>query len=238
MGIGKKLQELIEERKTNINALAVSANVSPQTIYSLIRRDASKVEIDSLIKISRALGVNAEYFSSDSKQLTEPELLKSEQNINLLRKYSGLDNLGKEIVNYIIDKELERSDILKEDSIADKTRSIIHIENLVSAGTGKFIIDDMPPNLIEIPDIPDYKNASYAITVSGDSMEPDFYDGDIVLVEKRSSIDSGDIGIFVIDNEGFIKKCCPDGLVSLNTKYDIIKPVSEVICMGRVIGKL
>ena len=65
MGIGIKLQELMKERDTNANELSSKTGIPVQTIYSLIKRDASKLEIDSLIKISHALGVNAEYFCSD-----------------------------------------------------------------------------------------------------------------------------------------------------------------------------
>lgn len=65
MGIGGKLSKLMKEQNTNANELSTKADVPAQTIYSLIRRDASKVEIDSLIKIARALGVTADYFCSE-----------------------------------------------------------------------------------------------------------------------------------------------------------------------------
>lgn len=65
MGIGSKLTKLMKEQNTNANELAQKSGVPAQTIYSLIRRDASKVDIDSLIKIARATGVTAEYFCSD-----------------------------------------------------------------------------------------------------------------------------------------------------------------------------
>ena len=65
MGIGSKLQALINERGTNVNELSKNAGVPAQTIYSLIKRDAKKVEIDALIKICHVLGVTADYFSSE-----------------------------------------------------------------------------------------------------------------------------------------------------------------------------
>lgn len=66
MGIGSKLTQIMKEQNTNANELAAKAGVPAQTIYSLIRRDASKVDIDTLIKIARALGVTAEYFCSEN----------------------------------------------------------------------------------------------------------------------------------------------------------------------------
>ena len=45
------------------------------------------------------------------------------------------------------------------------------------------------------------------IKVSGNSMYPKIEDGDIIAVHKQSSIDSGKIGVFLIDNEdGVVKK--------------------------------
>lgn len=65
MGIGRKLTDLMKKRNTNANELAALTGVPAQTIYSLIRRDANKVDIDSLIRIARALGVTADYFGND-----------------------------------------------------------------------------------------------------------------------------------------------------------------------------
>lgn len=45
------------------------------------------------------------------------------------------------------------------------------------------------------------------IRVSGDSMYPKIEDGDIISVHKQDSIDSGCIGVFLVDNEeGLVKK--------------------------------
>ena len=65
MGIGSKLKKLIEEKNTNVNALATRANVKPTTLYSIIERDNTKVDIDVLIAIAKVLGVSVEYFSDN-----------------------------------------------------------------------------------------------------------------------------------------------------------------------------
>lgn len=68
MGIGSKLTRLMKEQNTNANELASRANVPATTIYSLIKRDSNRVDIDSLIKIARVLGVTAEYFCNEDVQ--------------------------------------------------------------------------------------------------------------------------------------------------------------------------
>ena len=62
MGIGQVLSELLSKKNTNAKALADEIGVTPSTIYSIIKRDNSKVDIDILIKICNALDVSVEYF--------------------------------------------------------------------------------------------------------------------------------------------------------------------------------
>ena len=62
MGIGKKLSELIEQKGTNPNELADRVGITPSTIYSIIKRDNTKVDIEVLIRICEALDVNVEVF--------------------------------------------------------------------------------------------------------------------------------------------------------------------------------
>ena len=65
MGIGSKLSQLLDANGTNANELANKIGVSPQTIYSMIKRDSNKADIDVLLKIADSFGVNAEYFVDD-----------------------------------------------------------------------------------------------------------------------------------------------------------------------------
>lgn len=70
MGIGTKLSKLLEANRTNANELANKIGVSPQTIYSMIKRDNKKADIEVLLKISDVFGVSAEYFVYDEKPHT------------------------------------------------------------------------------------------------------------------------------------------------------------------------
>lgn len=65
MGIGDKLQQIITAKNTNVNELAIRAKVSPNTLYSIIKRDNTKADIDVLIRIAKVLGVTVEYFSDE-----------------------------------------------------------------------------------------------------------------------------------------------------------------------------
>lgn len=89
-------------------------------------------------------------------------------------------------------------------------------------------------------DSDEYRRADYIFRINGDSMEPRFSDGDLVLVERVPSGDRlsfGEIGAFIVGNEMYIKVYESDGLHSLNEKYDVLKFDSEqsVYLIGRVL---
>ncbi|MDE6056282.1 MAG: S24 family peptidase, partial [Lachnospiraceae bacterium] len=117
-------------------------------------------------------------------------------------------------------------------------RLINYYYRVASAGTGQIIFDMPPTKRIEIPNIPEYRKIDYAIGVNGTSMEPTYHDGDMLLVEMTEEIEIGDIGIFRVDNESYVKKLGRTELISLNPNAENI-PLNETArCMGKVIDKL
>lgn len=76
MGIGDKLQQLISQKNTNVNELAIQAKVSPSTLYSIIKRNNTKADIDVLIRIANILGVPVEFFSDEIYLKPAPQQTK------------------------------------------------------------------------------------------------------------------------------------------------------------------
>lgn len=109
----------------------------------------------------------------------------------------------------------------------------------VSAGTGVYLHDDYAEQIRVVANEETIR-ANYALRVAGDSMEPRFYDGDIVLVETQPSVEIGEVGIFIYEGEAYIKKFGGDRLISLNSKYDDIKITdpNSLYCKGRVFSVL
>ena len=62
-------------------------------------------------------------------------------------------------------------------------------------------------------------------------MEPEFHDGQIAWVLQQESVANGEIGIFALNGEAYIKKLQNDKdgifLISLNEKYAPVIPVTE-----------
>lgn len=96
MGIGAKLQQAIDNNKTNVNEVARRANVNPSVLYSIIRRDSKSVDINILIVIANILGVPVEYFGDNyvGCLANEKQLIKSEK--ELLNDFRKLNPVGQE----------------------------------------------------------------------------------------------------------------------------------------------
>ena len=123
---------------------------------------------------------------------------------------------------------------------ADFSRKTVLLYDLpVSAGPGVYL-DDSTTEEISIPNNEKTACTDFALRISGNSMEPKYHDGDILLVEDTDSVDIGVLGIFVLDGNGYFKKFGGDRLISLNSEYGdiLLRDYAETVCCGRVVGKL
>ncbi len=118
-------------------------------------------------------------------------------------------------------------------------RSVLLYDLPVSAGPGVYL-DDSIAEEISIPSNERTASTDFALRISGNSMEPKYHDGDIVLVEDTDSVEIGELGIFVLDGNGYFKKYGGDRLISLNADYGdiLLRDYAEAVCCGRVVGKL
>ena len=112
-------------------------------------------------------------------------------------------------------------------------------EERVSAGFGTSLGEGRS-RTIEVEDAP--READFTVRIQGDSMSPRFEDGQHVYVHQQPIVETGEIGIFALNGNAFIKKFRLDAdgawLVSLNEKYPP-KPItddSDFRTFGKVIG--
>ena len=94
-------------------------------------------------------------------------------------------------------------------------------------------------SIINVTNTPLTQKADYAVRVYGDSMNPKYENGDLLLVSTKEEIHEGDLGIFLLDGESYFKKFSRTSLISLNPKYKEIDVRNKVLIpLGKVIGKL
>lgn len=137
-------------------------------------------------------------------------------------------------------------DFLLRGSVANERpvprQTMIPVLGRVSAGTGVTAEEDV---IGYEPADAKYGNGEYFyLQVKGDSMSPKIDDGDMVLVHRQTSVDSGTIGVFSVDgDDGFVKKVEYDTeyihLISLNPYYPPLvfegPDVLRVYVLGKVI---
>lgn len=234
-----KLQPLCSIYNVKFNKSDLSQYVSGKT----------EPNQDKLFILSKALDVDVAWLmgfdvpivsGATSSKLKENSYPLSDREYTHITKYRKLDTISRELVDLVIDKELERStnDYTLNDNVVDfgSYKEIPCYPRLASAGTGEYLFDDIPTNTIKI-DTREYPRADYAIQVNGDSMEPTYYDGDTLIVERNAIPEIGKTGIFIVDGASYVKRMGNGELISDNKSYDSI--VGEYgKCLGRVLGKV
>lgn len=243
---GEKIKEARKQKNLTQKQLADLIGAAHNSISDW-ENNKNKPDPDTIELLCGVLKITPNYLLASSEDDFSPK------EKTIIKKYRSLDSHGQETVTYILDREVERVKALREQ--ADYTdnlkpsvpkdnpnvpqmRLINYYYRLASAGTGQIIFDMPPTKRIEIPDIQKYEKVDYAIGVNGNSMEPVYCDGDMLLVEMTEYIDIGEIGIFSVDNECYVKKLGENELISLNPNCKNI-PLNETAhCMGKVIDKL
>ena len=106
-----------------------------------------------------------------------------------------------------------------------------------SLGTGNYLGEGRDFEYIESENLPE--NADFAVRIKGNGMSPNYNDGDIAFVRTNVMIAFGDVGIFSVNGESYLKQWGNGKLLSLNPIY---KPVNvdefdHFRYVGRIVGK-
>ena len=124
-----------------------------------------------------------------------------------------------------------------EVSEAIQLYSYDYYDHPASAGTGQYL-NDVRVERIELPvDV----DADFVIPIKGDSMEPDYHDGDLVFIQTSVDLNDGVIGVFNYNGDAYIKQLVIDKdqayLHSLNPAYkDMpITPDTDFRIIGEVV---
>lgn len=181
----------------------------------------------------------------------------SETILNELQKKYTLDNLDINIIETYLKLEPAQRRAIKEyisklaDSISEnKTDSSVSHKNVVSIRTHKTLYYDMPvsagtgnpledeyPEEIELMEKPP-KGTDFIVRVAGNSMEPTYYNNNRLFVKEQPEVENGEIGIFVINGNAYVKEFGGDKLISHNEAFPDIafNEYNAIKCCGKVLG--
>lgn len=255
MAIYEILEKIMVERHMSIADVARICNLPDSTVRGIIRRKQENVALDVAFRLSDGLDVSLEKLNGMPERLcpipkSENAPPYSEEALKLAEDYDGLDGHGKRVVRLVIDEEKARCEADRQAKVnairesreqmeaAEETACFIlpYYLHPSSAGTGEYSDGDEWEELTMKKRPP--RGASYVIRVHGDSMEPTYYDGDKVFVRAGADVMLGQIGIFIMDKEQYIKELGDGVLISHNPdpQYAPRPMVEGTICQGLVLG--
>ena len=196
----------------------------------------SRPDLDTIPSLCRALGISADEFFGLGKNNASGES-------RLLKLFWALDRRDREAMLWQMEavlagRKIERSSQSREIPIPGYV-SVFSSDLGAAAGTGCLLGETQGETVFLLAD-EETERADEVITVSGDSMAPTFLNGDRVLVAHTDRLRPGEIGIFLVNGEGYIKEYRPDGLHSHNPAYRTMtfRDGEDVRCAGKVIAKL
>lgn len=216
MEIEKNLKSLMVSKSGSIKAFSKEIDLAYTTVRSILERGIMNAKVGNVIKICKGLGIKPEDISNlESGKIndlisTTLKLEDSKQRNVLLYAEHQLDI-----------QEKSNSKVISLDTYRDNEYSDVVVNGYASAGTGETLIDEVNFTVQLKGYVPPH---DLSLQVNGDSMIPIFENGEIIFIEKTHEINSGQIGVFIIDGEAYVKKVFIEEdrirLVSLNAKYD------------------
>ncbi len=233
--------KLCKEKNTTPTALALKLGLSKGNTSSW--KKGGNPSADVLIKIADELDCTIDLLLGRLKKRSLLDKLSDDEQ-ELVDIYKNLSTMNKgrlrERAEMLAELETSTEPVVEEETEEQETIFIEFSTLRVSAGAGEPLIDDSYPDFIEVKKSDLTESANFAVKISGKSMMPHFKDDDVVLVQSQPDVNIGEIGIFIINGNGYIKERGEKQLISINPEYDDIyfEEGQDIRCKGLVIGTL
>ncbi len=218
-------------RGMNQQALADKLGISRNTLAGW-ETGHSKPGLDMVPSLCRALHISLAHFFG-VKAAAQPG------DKELLEKLHALSPADREVITWEVEALLERRRAQTNAIPPVELISVYESDLGAAAGFGGPLGEAQGSQVYLIRD-GITAMADEVITVSGQSMAPTFRNGDRVLLQHTSELRPGEIGVFLVNGEGYIKEYQKDGLHSHNPAFGVMRMngESDVRCVGRVLGRV
>ena len=234
--IGNQIKTFRKSAGFTQDELAKRLNTTKQTISRYEKGDR-KANQDMLFELCDIFGVSIDdFFPSQNETLQSP----TTSPIQTIYDQLAPPRQGK-VLTYaerqLDEQRNEENSKKNEVSEVIQLYSYDYYDHPASAGTGQYL-NDVRVERIELPvDI----DADFVIPIKGDSMEPNYHDGDLVFIRTSVELNDGVIGVFNYNGDAYIKQLVIDKdqayLHSLNPAYkDMpITPETDFRIIGEVV---
>lgn len=252
MKLGELLKSYRTEHKLSMDAFCELSDLTKGYISMLEKNEHPKSKkpivpsYDTIEKIAKGMQISTDDLINmlDDEQEIQinatPAVLSKSQIQSI---YDELEPNGqRKVVTYAekLRDEQEKRRKEKKNEVSEKVVQLYgydYYDHATSAGTGQYL-NDVRVERIELPvDV----DADFVIPIKGDSMEPDYQDGDLVFIQTSVDLNDGVIGVFNYNGEAYIKQLVIDEeqayLHSLNPEYkDMpITPETDFRIIGEVV---
>ena len=232
--ICERIRYYRESRGIEQKALAKAVGVTGNSVSNW-ENGRSRPDINLLPAICDTLRITI----YDLYDLKDPTIKYTVRQQLLIEHFNRLSDGHKVAVEQMVDTLIKVE--LAED--CPDIRKLTYFDRQLAAGFGDPTEFDDEGTPIYLYASPEVDRADCVFTVNGNSMEPDFRNGDMVLVRRipdGPDLNYGEVGAFIIGNETYIKEYQEDALYSLNEHYKPMRFSDEdsVYLIGRVIGVL
>ena len=233
--IGSKIKEFRLKRNLTQKELAKLVNVGDTTIANYEKGFRSPKK-DTMFDLANAFNVSIDdLFPPIQKGSSSntPQIQTIYDQLAPPRQSKVLTYAERQL------KEQKSEDNTKKNEVSEAIQfySYDYYDHPASAGTGQYL-NDVRVERIELPvDV----DADFVIPIKGDSMEPDYHDGDLVFIQTSVDLNDGVIGVFNYNGDAYIKQLVIDKdqayLHSLNPAYkDMpITPDTDFRIIGEVV---
>ena len=226
--------DLRKKSNMSLDEISIKSGVPKGTLSKITSGITKNPSIETMKVLVHSMG----YTLDDLDPKTKSASSLSEEAQKLAKGYDELDDHGKDMLEVVLSKETAR---MKRDSLTTvETEELWQYDEPVSAGDGT-ILGYMSGHKVVYTVSNTYtRKADYIVSVRGSSMEPRFYDNDLILVQETDDIEYGEVGIWYLDGRSYVKQKGHGRLISLNEMYrDVyMEEFSDCRCQGRVIGTL
>ena len=215
---------------------AEKIGAQPNTVSNW-EKGRSRPDISLVPMICDALGITLQQIFG----LETPKDMLTERENNLVSQYRKLNAGDQYTVDTLVKTMLTVEQARKRQRSQRKVYELPLVDRTLAAGIGDPTEYEGISEPFYLYDVPWLDRADCVFKVNGDSMEPEYHNGDYVLIERipdAPELTPDEVGAFAIGNELYIKEYQKDGLHSLNSKYPVMTfdEDTKVYLIGRVLS--
>lgn len=232
----ENLRDLKAKSNMSMREIAIKSGIPEPTLEKIFSGATKSPGVNTIQSLVHALGYTLNDIDSGSNKKNAPPY--SSEAMKLAKDYDGLDKHGQKIVRLVADEELARcTEQAQAISLQEPAEIIYTVPGYtlpMSAGLGEPAGQE-PPEDFALKKAPP-RGTSYIARVHGRSMEPSFYDGELVFVHASEEIPAGQIGVFYMDGQQWVKELGEGELISHAPGYAPRPMTEDVRCQGLVLG--